>query len=150
MVCYKTYIQSAKWRQRRKPIFERANGYCERCFQAPPREVHHRSYLHLGDELDSELMAVCRPCHKILEEQAGGQYGPRKPKKKKKPRPGKRTKANSPKWKRYQTKLHVAAVKMEAALVRESRELQAARARCGQRRAKEARIAQSKAFWRGK
>lgn len=147
MVSYAIYIRSKEWRERRKPIFERANGYCERCSQAPPREVHHRSYLHLGNELDSELMAVCQPCHKILEEQAGGRYGPRKKKKK---RPNKHTKATSPKWKKYQAKLRAKRELAAAQLAAESQELREARIRCNRRRAKEALVVKSKAFWRGR
>lgn len=72
---YRKYLQSGAWRKRRKAILKRANGLCEKCGKQPPRDVHHRSYLHLGDERDDELMAVCQSCHRDLEIAAGGYYG---------------------------------------------------------------------------
>lgn len=68
---YQKYLRSAHWKKRRQEIFARANGFCERCAQTPPRDVHHRNYLRLGQERDDDLMAVCRPCHYALERAAG-------------------------------------------------------------------------------
>ena len=77
-MAYADYLKSSHWKKRRQEIFERANGLCERCSAAPPMQVHHRSYAHLGQELDHELMAVCIPCPIQLERDAGGYWGGRK------------------------------------------------------------------------
>lgn len=89
---YARYLRSGHWKRRRLQILKRANGLCERCSQRPPKTVHHRSYQNLGAERDSELMAVCNPCHRALEHEAGGYFGrPKAPRVQKskirKPRP---------------------------------------------------------------
>jgi len=62
---YLALLKSPRWLYEVRPrIIERAKGFCERC---PRRtdvfEVHHLNYDRLGRELDSDLQAVCPPCH---------------------------------------------------------------------------------------
>lgn len=37
-------------------------------------DIHHKSYLHLGSEQESELACLCRPCHVFVTENAD-KYG---------------------------------------------------------------------------
>ena len=73
-VNYRKYIRSSKWRRLRKERLLSANGLCEQCHNAAATDIHHRSYLHLGDERPEELLAVCPDCHEQLELAAGGYY----------------------------------------------------------------------------
>lgn len=70
---YRKYIQSEAWQQRRKAFLLGHN----RCYLCDcPRwlsqlvydqdlHVHHRSYAHVGEELDQELLPLCPRCHDI-------------------------------------------------------------------------------------
>ena len=40
---------------------------CELCRTSHSAQVHHLSYLHMWAELENDLMAVCVPCHLLLE-----------------------------------------------------------------------------------
>lgn len=60
---YEAYLQTDAWRAKRAVALKRANGICEGCGTRPATQVHHLSYLHLGDEFLWELKAVCAVCH---------------------------------------------------------------------------------------
>ena len=60
---YDEYLQSQAWAKRRAHVLMRAQGSCEGCGEAPPTEVHHLSYAHVGDEFLFELVALCQACH---------------------------------------------------------------------------------------
>lgn len=63
---YETYLSGPAWKARRCRIFERAEGVCEHCRQSPARHVHHLTYERVGDELETDLLAVCLPCHQAF------------------------------------------------------------------------------------
>jgi hypothetical protein len=60
---YAEYLQTNEWKERRRLVLERADGICEGCRQEPATEVHHTSYVHVGNEFLWELVAICRWCH---------------------------------------------------------------------------------------
>lgn len=57
------YLASPAWKQRRRLVMDRAQGLCEGCRLSPPTEVHHLTYLHVGNEFLFELVALCEDCH---------------------------------------------------------------------------------------
>lgn len=61
---YEAHLNSDKWRDIRGRVMERAQGICEGCRRGRAAQVHHLTYLHLGDEFLWELVAVCLDCHK--------------------------------------------------------------------------------------
>lgn len=63
---YHWYLGTNFWRERREVAMSRANGVCEKCKQAPAREVHHLTYLRVFNELPTDLVALCRPCHAAI------------------------------------------------------------------------------------
>jgi 5-methylcytosine-specific restriction endonuclease McrA len=63
---YGEYLASDHWAATRAAALERAGGRCQRCRLAAAAEVHHVSYARLGRERESDLLAVCRPCHAQL------------------------------------------------------------------------------------
>jgi hypothetical protein len=62
---YNTYIQSQRWRERRKAFFKNHPYRCEGCGRRKGVELHHLSYERLGSELDEDLVPLCsrRGCH---------------------------------------------------------------------------------------
>src|ERR1700704_4400632 len=62
---YADYLQTAEWRQRRERSLARALWQCEwpGCRTKFGLQVHHKSYEHLGDELDQELAVLCDEHH---------------------------------------------------------------------------------------
>src|SRR5262249_11885573 len=60
---YSWYRGSAFWRERREHILKRANYTCEKCGKRPATEVHHLTYIRIYQELPSDLVALCKPCH---------------------------------------------------------------------------------------
>lgn len=66
---YEAYLCSTEWRERRKAVLARASDRCELCQKADATQVHHRTYIRLGSELPTDLLAVCENCHEILHAQ---------------------------------------------------------------------------------
>lgn len=60
---YSTYLKSPRWRNKRDLVLMRANGVCEGCEDAKATQVHHLTYVRVGDELLFDLVAVCNDCH---------------------------------------------------------------------------------------
>ncbi len=60
---YRSYLQSAAWKQRRREAIQRAGGRCQVCNSSGPLEVHHRTYKRVGRELPGDLTVLCRGCH---------------------------------------------------------------------------------------
>jgi 5-methylcytosine-specific restriction endonuclease McrA len=63
VAAYHWYLGSAFWRERREFILERANHTCEKCRKRRATEVHHLTYIRVFQELPSDLVALCKPCH---------------------------------------------------------------------------------------
>ena len=61
---YLAFLESPEWWATRKLALQRANYECQRCGARGPLEVHHQTYLRLGDELVSDLEVLCSPCHR--------------------------------------------------------------------------------------
>lgn len=63
---YHEYMASPEWRAKRAQVLKRSNGRCEtpRCSRRAD-QVHHLTYVRLGDELLDDLRAICMPCHRI-------------------------------------------------------------------------------------
>jgi hypothetical protein len=76
-VDYYQYLCSREWAVRRRLVKERARGACERCYNAPLRDVHHLTYRNLGHEPLEELQGLCRPCHAYIS--AKSDYDPLQP-----------------------------------------------------------------------
>ena len=60
---YSEYLLSEKWYEIRKKVLKRDNYTCQGCLEQKAEEVHHKTYLHLFDELLFDLVSVCKSCH---------------------------------------------------------------------------------------
>jgi hypothetical protein len=62
---YQEYLNSPKWAEVRFRIILLAGYTCAWCERDNRTlEVHHLTYLRLGKERDSDLLALCKGCHK--------------------------------------------------------------------------------------
>lgn len=68
---HREYLQTQKWKKRRKKKLEQENYTCERCGDNA-NQCHHTTYRHLDSSNPeaeiSTLMAVCPKCHSYLED----------------------------------------------------------------------------------
>lgn len=60
---YSIYLKSVAWKRRRNTALQLAGDRCEICKSHNRLQVHHLSYDRLGDELPTDLLVVCDPCH---------------------------------------------------------------------------------------
>ena len=63
---YKAYLQSDEWKAKRTAVRRRARGWCERCKVRVRVDVHHLTYANVGNEPLTDLIGVCRGCHRFL------------------------------------------------------------------------------------
>lgn len=62
---YKEYIKSPEWISRANK--ERTkNPSCSLCNSKGVLVVHHRTYVRLGKENDSDLVVLCKGCHSLF------------------------------------------------------------------------------------
>lgn len=65
---YNEYMNSPQWKAKRYKALVRDNWLCQSCMEKPATQVHHTSYVHLGDEPLFELQSVCDDCHRLITE----------------------------------------------------------------------------------
>lgn len=67
---YQAYLRSEAWQVVRRRFFASKlwKGRCYACEQNVPVDLHHRSYARLGYEKLSDLVPLCRRCHKATHE----------------------------------------------------------------------------------
>lgn len=58
------YLSSDHWLATAKDARARAGQQCQDCGKKTRLDVHHLTYARLGEELDADLMALCRTCHR--------------------------------------------------------------------------------------
>ncbi len=66
-VDYKEYIKSPEWQETSRKAKERANYHCQLCHREgndTTLNTHHNNYERLGLEFDSDLIVLCRKCHR--------------------------------------------------------------------------------------
>lgn len=84
---YRQYLRTPDWQARRYKWLLASGGMCQRCGiggEVSGLDVHHLTYDRLGEELESDVVVVCRPCHeKADQERLAGEecsdYKPRPP-----------------------------------------------------------------------
>jgi 5-methylcytosine-specific restriction endonuclease McrA len=63
---YNQHLRTPKWQATRELVLKRQSFICEGCGKQKATEVHHTSYVHVGNEFLFELAAVCEGCHRRL------------------------------------------------------------------------------------
>jgi len=71
---HREYIDSDEWKARAKYYKQQAGFRCRVCnSDSDTLDAHHRTYERLGNELDSDITVLCRPCHELFESRLKGQ-----------------------------------------------------------------------------
>jgi hypothetical protein len=65
---YLWYLGTAFWRERRERCMKRAKGTCEWCKKRRATQVHHLTYMRVFNELPTDLVALCDPCHRNVHQ----------------------------------------------------------------------------------
>jgi len=64
---YQEYLQSPVWKSLRSKALKSANYRCQACNSGNDFNVHHRKYPEVfGTEPVSDLIVLCRKCHKTF------------------------------------------------------------------------------------
>ena len=64
---YEDYLQTPHWKHRREDKLRAAGRRCQVCNRGSRTlDVHHRTYERRGQELDEDLIVLCRECHDIF------------------------------------------------------------------------------------
>jgi hypothetical protein len=66
---YNEYLNSEKWKLKRKKVLERDNYLCQACLTNRAEQIHHLTYNNIYDEPLYELLSVCKRCHMKIEQQ---------------------------------------------------------------------------------
>lgn len=65
VIGYENYLKTRHWRRiRNRKIL--SDGVCFLCGKDQNLQVHHRTYKRLGEEKESDLIVLCRECHKLM------------------------------------------------------------------------------------
>jgi hypothetical protein len=62
---YQRYVKTDCWLLRRE-AYLKLHTSCETCGQVTRLQVHHLTYERFGHEADSDMIAVCLPCHRCF------------------------------------------------------------------------------------
>jgi hypothetical protein len=65
---YVRYLQSQRWRTLARAVRMRARGKCEICLRADGEECAHLTYERVFNERISDLLWVCKKCHRHLDD----------------------------------------------------------------------------------
>lgn len=63
---YSRYLQTEHWCGVRDKALRRAGNRCCLCNSPGELHVHHRTYLTIGHEADSDVICLCADCHSIF------------------------------------------------------------------------------------
>jgi hypothetical protein len=66
---YYAYINSPRWRGLKERLLRERGVNCERCGKFKPLDLHHLTYVRLGNEDDEDLKLYCRDCHDLMHPQ---------------------------------------------------------------------------------
>ena len=63
---YYEYLRSPEWDRLRKRVFKRDRYQCTKCGSRRKLQAHHLTYKRVFHEWLSDLITVCRKCHKKI------------------------------------------------------------------------------------
>ena len=65
---YQDYLNNWLWEERKAFLLKNSGYRCELCGSGKNLTVHHITYDRIGAEKDSDLLVVCRNCHRQIHE----------------------------------------------------------------------------------
>lgn len=60
---YSQYLKTDHWNMIRRDALARSRYRCQLCNSQEPLQVHHRTYERRGQEIPSDVIALCQSCH---------------------------------------------------------------------------------------
>ncbi len=67
---YKAYLASDEWKQRCERWLSYWGNRCCICNHAGNLDVHHRTYERFKNELFTDCVVLCRPCHELFHDES--------------------------------------------------------------------------------
>lgn len=64
---YLNYLASPDWKRRKRQWLEYWDFRCALCDSNKKLDVHHRTYIRLGNERPNDCLALCRSCHNAAD-----------------------------------------------------------------------------------
>jgi 5-methylcytosine-specific restriction endonuclease McrA len=68
---YIAYLKSPEWSALRTRLFAERGNKCACCGKSKDLRLHHKTYVRLYDEMDSDLEVLCEDCHDGLHARWG-------------------------------------------------------------------------------
>jgi 5-methylcytosine-specific restriction endonuclease McrA len=65
---YAKYLKTEHWKEIRLKVLERDNNQCLMCGTTKNINVHHKTYNNLGNEKLTDLVTICKRCHKLFHD----------------------------------------------------------------------------------
>ena len=64
---YRTYLKSEAWQRKRRKVLIRDRYTCQKCGEKDRKllQVHHKTYDRVFKESLSDLITLCKKCHKL-------------------------------------------------------------------------------------
>lgn len=71
---YQAFLDTPYWKAVSGWVKHRAKGRCQMCGKKGEIAVHHRTYMHHGDEVNhlEDLICLCRECHAKFHDKLEG------------------------------------------------------------------------------
>ena len=60
------YLKTQRWKDLSKECKRLAGWRCQTCYAKGPLHAHHRVYDRWGNELQTDLTALCNLCHTVI------------------------------------------------------------------------------------
>ena len=67
----KTYMRSNQWKLLKFQVLTLQNNQCKLCSSTHDLQLHHLTYERLGNEYQSDLVALCGQCHQNQHDHYG-------------------------------------------------------------------------------
>ncbi len=67
---YEEYLKTDHWKRISKKTKDKAGNKCQLCSASGELHAHHRTYEHIGDEQEGDLICLCAKCHEKFHDKA--------------------------------------------------------------------------------
>ena len=60
---YQEFLSSPFWLEKKEWILDCLGNECQKCSSKEKLQVHHKSYLNVGNEGIKDVIVLCKKCH---------------------------------------------------------------------------------------
>ncbi len=65
---YQEYLKTNHWKATKVKVFKKYKYHCAKCKTNKNIDLHHKTYKNVGNESMSDLVYLCRTCHKLVHD----------------------------------------------------------------------------------